>query len=426
MKITKKELPKNQLELKIELEPKEYQEFLERAAQEMSKNTKIPGFRPGKASYDVLKQHLNEMHIFEHALNSILTHYYFEAITKEKLEPISHPKIDIEKMAIGNPLIFKAIINLIPDIKLGDINKIKVKKNKVEVQEEEINKAINTLRENQAKEVLEDKIIENSDKAEIDFTASIDGVVIEGGKEINYPLIVGKKQMIPGFEERLSGKKKGDEIEFKLKFPKQYKDIGDKIGDFKVKIKAVYKRTLPEANDEWAKNIFQAKNLKDLKDKLRKKYEAEKQRQEDQRIEMEIIERLIKSSEIGEFSDDLIKAEAQKMIEELKHNIEHQGLKFEDYLKQIKKKLEDLEKDFAPQAKKRLQSSLIIREIIKKENIKVDDKKADDEIKTMLNIYKDNKEMKKQFSSEEYKSYLKSLLLNKKVIEFLKEKTMRY
>ena len=133
MKITKKELPKNQVELSIEVEEKEYQSFLEKTAEQMSKDAKIQGFRPGKAPYDIVKKKFGEMKIFEQALDSILTNFYFEAVTKEKLEPISHPKVDIEKMAIGNPLIFKATVNLIPSIKLCDLEKIKVKKQKLKL-----------------------------------------------------------------------------------------------------------------------------------------------------------------------------------------------------------------------------------------------------------------------------------------------------
>jgi trigger factor len=424
MKITKKDLPKNQAELKIEIEPKEYQEFLEKTAQKMSETTKIQGFRPGKAPYDIVKKKFGEMKILEQALDTILTHFYFEAVTKEKLEPISHPKIDIEKMVVENPLIFKATINLIPKIKVCDLNKIGVKKAKVKIDDKEIDKAIETLRENQAKEVLEDKKIEKNDKTDIDFAVSIDNVVIEGGKETNYPLVVDKGHMIPGFEENLIGKKKGAKVEFKLKFPKKYhnKNVAGKEADFKVEVKAVYKRELPKVNDEWAKTTLQSKDLKDLKDKIKKNYEAEKQKQEDKKIEIEIIDKIIKGSEIGEFSDDLIKAETHKMIEELKQNIEKQGLKFEDYLKQLGKKVEDMEKDFKEQAKKRLDSSLIMRAVIDKEKIEVTDKEISAEIEMGKQIYGSDSEMIKNLESPQYKDHLRLGLLNKKVMDFLKDK----
>ena len=424
MKIIKKELPKNQAELKIEIEPKEYQEFLEKTAQKMSENSKIKGFRPGKAPYDLLKSQFGEMKILETALNDILTHFYFEAIVKEKLEPISHPQIDMEKMAVGNPLIFKATINLIPSIKLCDLEKIKVKKPEIKIKEDEINKAIETLRENQAKEVLEDKKIEKNDKVDIDFTISVDGVPIEGGKETNYPLVIGKGHMIPGFEENLMGKKKGDKVEFKLKFPEKYhnKNIASKEADFKVEIKVVYKRTLPEVNDEWAQTTLHTKDLSDLKDKIKKNYEAEKQRQEDQKMEIEIIDKIIKDSEIGEFSDDLIKIETHKMTEELKQNIEQQGLKFEDYLQQLGKKVEDMEKDFEEQAGKRLKSSLIMKAIIDQEKMEIKDKEIEEEINMAKQMYGDNADMMKSLELPQYKEHLRLSLLNKKVMDFLKKK----
>jgi trigger factor len=424
MKITKKELLKNQVELKIEVEVKEYQSFLEKTAQEMSTNAKIQGFRPGKAPYDIIKQKFGEMKIFEQALDSILTHFYFEAVTKEKIEPISHPKVDIEKMVVENPLIFKATINLIPSIKLCELDKINVKKTKVEIGDKEVEKAIETLRENQAKEVLEDKGIEKNDKADVNFEVSIDGVVIEGGKETNYPLVIGKGHMIPGFEENLMDKKKGDKVEFKLKFPEKYHNpnVANKEGEFKVEIKAVYKRELPKVDDKWAQTTLHTKDLEDLKNKIKENYKADKKRQEDKKIEMEIIEKIIKASEIGDFSDDLIKSETQKMIEELKQNIEKQGLKFEDYLNQLGKKVTDMEKDFKEQADKRLKSSLIMKAVIDQEKIEITDKEIDSEIETAKKMYSNDTEMIKNLESNHYKEHLRLGLLNKKVMDYLKEK----
>jgi trigger factor len=424
MKIIKKELPKNQVELKIEIEPQEYQKFLEETAQKMSENSKIKGFRPGKAPYDLLKSQFGEQKILETALNDILTHFYFEAVVKEKIEPVSHPKIDMEKMAVGNPIVLKAIVNLIPEIKLGDLDKVKVKKPEIKIDEKEIDKAIETLRENQATEVLEDKKIEKNDKVNIDFTVSIDGVPIEGGQEANYPLVVGKGHMIPGFEENLMGKKKGDKVEFKLKFPEKYqnKNVAGKEADFKVEIKAVYKRELPKADDEWAQKILHTKDLKDLKDKIKENYKQEKQRQEDRKLEIEIIDQIIKDSEIGDFSDDLIQTETHKMIEELKQNIERQGLKFEDYLTQLGKKVEDMEKDFKDQAEKRLKSSLIMKAVIDQEKIEVTDKEVGAEIEIGKQMYGSDSEMIKNLESPQYKEHLRLGLLNKKVMDFLKEK----
>jgi len=427
MQITKKELPKNQMGLIIEIEPAEYHKFLEKTAQEMSEKSKIKGFRPGKAPYDLLKAQFGEMKILENALNDILTHFYFETIKKEKLEPISYPQIDIQKMAINNPLIFKATINLIPEVKLGDLNKIKIKPKKIEIKEQEIDKAIETLRENQAKEILADKKIAKGDKAEIDFIVKIDDIPIENGQSTNYPLVIGKGQMIPGFEDNLIGKKKDEEIKFKLNFPKEYpnKNLANKEADFEVKIKNVFQRELPEINDTWAQKTLNSKDLNDLKDKIKKNYQIQKEQEQDRKLENEIIEKLIQNSEIGEFSDNLLQQETHKMIEELKQNIGQQGLKFEDYLKQINKKIEDLENDFKEQAKKRLQASLIMKKLIEQEKIEASDKEVQNEIEIAQQMYGNNEQILKTLKSPEYQAQLKINLLNKKVMEFLKKKCNR-
>ncbi len=424
MKIEKKQLPKNQAELTIEIKPAEYQNFLEKTAQKMSENSKIKGFRPGKAPYDLLKAQFGEMKILENALNDILTHFYFETIKKEKLKPISYPQIDIQKMAVNNPLIFKATINLIPEVKLGDLNKIKIKPKKIEIKEQEIDKAIETLRENQAKEILADKKIAKGDKAEIDFTVKIDNVPIEDGKSTNYPLVIGKGHMIPGFEDNLIGKKKDEEIKFKLNFPKEYhnKNLAGKEADFEVKIKSVFQRELPEINDAWAQKTLSSKNLNDLKDKIKKNYQIQKEQEQDRRLENEIIEKLIQNSEIGELSDNLLQQETHKMIEELKQNISQQGLKFEDYLKQINKKVEDLENNFKEQAQKRLQASLIMRKLIEEEKIEASDKEIQNEIEMAQQMYGNNEQIAKTLNSPEYQAQLKINLLNKKVMEYLKKK----
>ncbi len=423
MKIDKKELEKNQLELKVEITEAEYQPFLIKEASNISKNKHIPGFRAGKAPYDIIKQNFGEMAIFESALDDILKHFYFELVKKENLEPIGFPKIDVEKMAVGNPLVLKIVISLLPKIKLADLDKISIKKGKATVDDEEIKKAIETLREHQAKEVLVEREAKNDDKVEIDFKASVDGVVIEGGNEKNYPLVLGKGQMIPGFEDQIIGHKKNDEIKFNLKFPKDYhKNLAGKEAEFEVKLNSIYERTLPETNDEWAKTFFKLDNLKDLEEKLRENYEHEKQRELDQKQEMEMIEEIIEKSEIDAWSEDVIKEEVKKISEEFRQNIAYQGMQFEDYLKHSGKNLETLEKEFEPQAEKRLQSSLIIREVIKLQNIKTSKDEIDHEIKHMLETYKDNPEIKKQIETNEYREHIENQINSKKAVDYLKEK----
>ncbi len=426
MKIEKKDLPKSQLELTVEITEAEYQPFLIKASSVISREKNIPGFRAGKAPYDVVKQHFSETAILEAALDDILKHFYFEIITKENLEPISFPKIDILKMAAGNPLEIKITISLLPEIKLADIEKISIKKEEVKIDADEIKRAIETLRENQATEALVEREAKNTDKVEVDFKVSVDGVVIEGGNETNYPLILGKGQMIPGFEDNIIGHKKNDELKFNLKFPKDYhKNLAGKEAEFEVKLNSVYERVLPEANDEWAKTFFKLDTLKELEEKLRESYQQEKQREIDQKTELDLMDKIIEGSDIKEWSQDVIKEETKKILEEFKQNMTYQGMQFDDYLKHSGKTLEELEKELEPQAIKRLNSSIIIREIIKSQDIKADKEEIDHEIGHLLETYGDKPEIKKQIESSEYSEHLENQIKSKKALDFLKEKIIK-
>lgn len=423
MKIDKKELPKNQLELIIEITPSEYNPFLIKAASEISKEKHIPGFRAGHAPYDIVKQHFSESAIFESALDKIIKHFYFEIVKKENLEPISFPKIEVEKMAPDNPLVLKITISLLPEITLPDLDKISIKKEKVEIKDEEIKKAIETLQENQVKESLADREAKKDDKVEIDFKVSVDGVVIEGGNETNYPLVLGKGQMIPGFEDQIIGHKKDEEIKFNLSFPKDYhKNLAGKNAEFNVKVKAIYERTLPEINDEWAKTFFKLDSLKDLEEKIKESYKAEKEKEVNQKAELDMIEEIIKQSKLSDWSDNIVKEETHKITDEFKQTMTYQGMQFEDYLKHTGKTQEELEKEFEPQAIKRLNSSLIIRQVIKDQKTEVSPEEIDHEIKHLLEIYGDNAEIKKQVESPEYREHLENQIKSTKALDYLKKK----
>ena len=224
MKISKSQPKKSEVLLEIEVSTDEARPFLEKAAARVSKNTKIEGFRPGKAPYHIVKQKVGEMNIYQEALDNIVSHFYIEAVKQEDLDAVGQPKIEMEKVAPGNPIAFKATVSLMPEIKLGDYKNIKVEKKEIKVEDNEIDKSINDLKKMQVKEVLVAREAQKGDRVEVDFEVSLDKVVIEGGQGKKYPIVLGEGQMIPGFEEQIEGLKKNEEREFKLKFPTEYQN----------------------------------------------------------------------------------------------------------------------------------------------------------------------------------------------------------
>ena len=421
IKVTRQ--PKSANELVIEVPVNELKPYLDRAAEKISQEQKIPGFRPGKVPYDVLKQRVGEMTIWQEAAEIAISHTFWQAVQAKKLETIGPPKIAIQKLAPNNPLVYKATVALLPEVKLADYKKLKVKRREVKVKDEEVTKTLKDLRKMHARETLVDRTIGQGDKAVIDLTLSQDKVPLENGKAKNFSITVGQDRLIPGFSKNLVGLKKDETKKFQLKFPEKHfdKKLAGKLIDFEVKVNSVYEVSLPEMNDKLAQSLGSFKTLEDLQAQIRKNLEDQAKMKEDQRFELEILEKLIQTSNFEEIPDVLLENEKEKMLMELEASITGQNLKFEDYLSHIKKTKEELKKEFTPKAEKRVKTALAIRQIAQQENIKIDDKTVNQEIEKSLETYKDKPDVQKKVRSEAYQNYLRNVLATRKVIEYLKK-----
>lgn len=423
MKHTLKKLDKSQVELNITVEPKEYEKDLKNAAVRISERAAIKGFRPGKAPYEMVKQQVGEMNILNEALDKIIQETFFLAVKEEELETVGMPKINLEKMVPGNDLVYTATVAILPSIKLADLTKTKATKKIKSVTDEQVNEVLDNLSKMQAKEVIKNGSANKTDLVVIDMDLFLDKVPVEGGQAKDYRVYLSEDHYIPGFADELVGLKKDDEKEFSLEFPKKYyqKILAGKKGDFKIKVKEVYERVFPEINDDFAK-ILGKKTVVELKELLKENLTHEAEHKAEQAFEIEIFDNLIADSEFSDLPEILIDSEKRKMYLELTHDLEKNGVSIEQYLADIKKKEEDLFKDFQTQAEKRAKASLISRQIAKEQKIEVSDKELEEEIKLMKNIYKDNPEYVENLKRPEVKDVIKNTLINKKVVVFLKEK----
>ncbi|MFH1714283.1 MAG: trigger factor [Candidatus Nealsonbacteria bacterium] len=420
MKVTKKDLPKKQVEIIVEVTPIELKPYLEQATKKISQDVNVPGFRKGNVPYDVLKQNVGESTIYEEAFYEVVNKTLPKILVDEKINFIGQPKVDAEKIAPGNPLVYKAVISLMPTVKLGNYKTLKAQKKKVEVKPDELEKTLEDLRKMHAQEKIVLRAAKKGDKVEVDFTIKLAGAVIEGGQDKKYPIVVGENKFIPGFEDALLGMKAGDEKDFKLTFPKDYfkKELQGRETDAHVKVNNVNERSLPKLDDNLAQG-FNFKDLVEMKQKIEDNIKAELNQKEDERFELALLEEIIDMSEFDEFSDALLESETAKMMNELKYQIEDSGGNMDEYFKSIKKTEKEVKKDFQPKADKRLKTALIAKEVGIQEKVTVSDKEVEDEIKKILETYKEMPEMNKQFESEEYKNYLKNMLVNRKVFAIL-------
>lgn len=423
MQVTKNKLPKGQIELQIELSVEEIEDYFKKTLKKLSQETRLDGFRPGKVPEELIKKRVGDDKIMAQAGEMAIQKTMPQALEQEQLVMIASPKIDIIKQARGNPFIYRALVSLLPEVKLGDYKSIKVKKKNPAVEEAEVKKTMESLQKMKSKEVLVNREARKGDKVEVKINVYQDKVPLEGGQALNQPIIIGEEHFIPGFEEKLIGMKKEEEKEFELRFPKDYfqKNLVGKLAEFKVKINSVFNIELPKLDDEFAHSFGNFKTIKELEEQIKKNLIEEAKIKERQRQELEILEKISERSKFDELPEALLESEIDKMLGELKYDFERQNLKFEDYLASIKKSEEELRKSFLPRAEKRVRAALIIRKISETEQIEASEKEIEKELEISRKTHQGNEERLKQVNAPDYKSFVRNVLVNQKVLDKLLE-----
>jgi trigger factor len=377
MQTHSEKLPKSQLSLTFELTSTELQPFVNQAVKTISEVRPVPGFRPGKATYEVLKQHIAEMEIYQAAAEKAVSKVLSDYVKKEEIPLVGQPRVDIEKLAPNNAFLFKAVISILPEVKLPDYEQVKtVEKKSVEVTQEEMDKALSVLRKMHSKETLKNEAAAVGDKGIVDFEIYRDRVLIEDGKYKNFEVVIGDKIVIPGFEQQLIGLKTGDSKEFELEFPKEFgkKDLAGKKATFKVTMKSVYSLETPEANDVFAQSLGQFQSLAELQKQMRNNLEIEKTNREEMRFDEEIFKNLLEKTEMGEIPEILITSEQKRMVEEMKKELVRNKLNWDDFLSHKKKIEEEIETDYKNSAIERLKLIVLLREVGRKEKIEENQK----------------------------------------------------
>lgn len=418
---------KSQVEFTITVTPAEYDKHMKNAATRISERVAIKGFRKGKAPYDLVKKEVGDMQIMQEAMEAIIQESFYAAVKEEGIETIGMPDIKVEKVAPGNDLLYTATVALVPEVKLPDLSKISIKKETKDVTDTEIDETLDNLRKMQAKEVDKEdgSASTKEDIMIIDMELYLDGVIIEGGTAKDYKVYLSENQHIPGFNEALLGLKKDEEKEFTVPFPENYynKQLAGNDGTFKIKVKAVQTRDLPEMNEDFAKALGQ-ESVKALRELLQKNLEHEALHKAEQTAEIKMFDALIEKTSFGDIPKVLVDAERQKMFYELSRDLEKNGITVEQYLNDIKKSEEDLQKDFTDKAEKRAKAALLSRQVAKDENLDVSDEEMAKEMKLMEDTYKHNPEYLENLKKPEVKESIYNMLVNKKVVAHLKKQTV--
>ncbi|MFA5788553.1 MAG: trigger factor [Candidatus Gracilibacteria bacterium] len=380
---------KSQVKLTVELTPEEMTGYRGKAATELQDKVKVPGFRAGKIPEDVLVKHVGEEAFLAQALDLALADTYEAAIHQENIHPVAYPKIQV---LAHDPLKYEAIIPVLPEIKFKkEAEKVTVTRKKPEVKEEEIHEVL----QNFVKRTVAWKDVEREakkgDRVEVDFDGhDLEGVPLEGTSSKNHPVVLGEGSLIPGFEDELVGMKKGEEKDFEIVFPKDYhsKKFQSKKVKFHVKIGKVEEGKEDELDDIFAQKVSgdAGKTLPTLKEEIRKELHAQKEYQEDIRLENEFLKELLSVVE-AEVPDALIEKEIDFLIERLKEDLKQRKQSWEDYEKELQEAGKDLRKELHKPAVEQVMIRLGLERLFELENPEVTEPEIEEEIERLLGRY---------------------------------------
>lgn len=388
LKVTKETLPKSKIKLTVSVPPALMQGFFSTVYEKLSKNIEVKGFRPGKAPKNLTIMQIGEGRLNEEILNTALQETYGQALKQEKILPVAPPKINITKMAdltTDNAVLeYVAEVDLMPKVEVGDYKKIKLAKLKEDykVSSEELDQVLSHLKRQHASFTEISRPAKIDDRMEIDFEGFDKGVRLDNFSSKNYPIILGSKSLLPEFEEKLIGLKKGDGRDFEIEV-KTKGEVGTdaKVGKadmkkikFNVKVLTLQEVQMPKEDDDFAKK-FEKNTMDELKKAISEDIVKQKGIAENQKQENELMDELLKISKI-EIPDSLVDQELDQMIERMKTQTQTMGMPFEKYLEQIKKSEEELRKDMSAQAEKTVKTGLILGEVGKQEKIDLKDKES--------------------------------------------------
>ena len=421
MKTKLKNISDVKVELTISLGAEELKAAEQVALTKLAKEVKIEGFRKGKAPLEMVAAQVDPILLNQETLENALSKSVAEAFLKEKVQAINRPEVDVKKFIPGTELEFTATTEIMPKVELGDYKKLGVKKEATKVSKKEVKETIDRILKNFAEKKKVEREAKNGDEVIIDFLGKKDGAAFDGGKAEKFPLELGSKSFIPGFEEGLIGKKAGDELSLDLEFPKDYhaKDLAGAKVIFEVKIHEVRENVEPEINEEFLSKLGDFKTKEEFEKQIEEDLKTQKQAEVDEKFKDEIVKKLAEVSKVP-VPEILLEDQKRSIEMDMQQNLMYSGLSLEDYLDRMGKTREEwLEKDVKEAAEMRVKSGLALAELSKVEKVKSDTKELDDRIAQLKEQYGNSKEVQKQLSSDDVRRNLANQILTEKTIDLL-------
>lgn len=389
----------NKYELEIEISAEDFEAAIEKAYLKARKNIAMPGFRKGKAPRKLIEKEYGEQVFFEDAVNLLYAPVVNDAVEESGLELVTRPEVEVTEISKENGVKLKATCITKPEVEVKDYKGIEVEKVVNPVTDEDINKQLDALREkNVTVETVDDRAAENGDDVVIDFEGFKDDVAFEGGKAEDFTLSLGSGQFIPGFEDQIVGHNAGEEFDINVTFPEEYqvKELAGAPAVFKIKLKSISKKVMPELDDDMVKDSTEFDTVDEYKADVKKKLEEANEKHADSEVEAKIFDKVIENM-TAEIPQVMFDNRVNEMISELEQRLAPQGISLDLYMQYTGQTMDTVKKAYAEQAEKQVKLRLALEKIAKLENIEVTEDELKAEFDKLAEAYKLDVDQIKQF-----------------------------
>lgn len=389
----------NKYELEIEISAEDFEAAIEKAYLKARKNIAMPGFRKGKAPRKLIEKEYGEQVFFEDAVNLLYAPVVNGAVEESGLELVTRPEVEVTEISKENGVKLKATCITKPEVEVKDYKGIEVEKVVNPVTDEDINKQLDALREkNVTVETVDDRAAENGDDVVIDFEGFKDDVAFEGGKAEDFTLSLGSGQFIPGFEDQIVGHNAGEEFDINVTFPEEYqvKELAGAPAVFKIKLKSISKKVMPELDDDMVKDSTEFDTVDEYKADIKKKLEEANEKHADSEVEAKIFDKVIENM-TAEIPQVMFDNRVNEMIGELEQRLAPQGISLDLYMQYTGQTIDTVKKAYAEQAEKQVKLRLALEKIVELENVEVTEDELKAEFDKLAEAYKLDVDQIKQF-----------------------------
>lgn len=421
MSVQVEKLENSTAKLTIEVSAEKFETGMKQAYQKNKNRFNVQGFRKGKAPQAFIEKMYGPGVFYEDAANALIPDAYKEAYDTCGLDIVSRPEIDVVQIGKGEPFVFTATVAVKPEVTLGDYKGVEVEKQSLEVSEEEIDDQVRKVQEENARKVeVSDRAAENGDITKIDFEGFVDDVAFEGGKGTDYELTIGSHTFIDTFEDQIIGHSIGEAFDVNVTFPEEYgaEELAGKAAVFKVVLKGIVEKQLPEADDEFASEVSDFETMAEYRESLKKELTETKTKQAKNALENEAVEKAVANAEVS-ISELQIRDTARNMMEDMLQNMQQQGISREMYFQYTGATEEQLLEQMLPRAEQTIRSRAVLEAVAAAENLTASDEELEEKYQEIADQYKMELEKVKEILGENGKENMTKDIAVQKAITLI-------